>query len=90
MGLRLANGRVPSSLLPPGAPIRLVALPAAADGSGADKLAGTIYPGRVVDQTPGADGTSILLNVDVADSAAPTIALLGAQDRVAVVRDAGR
>jgi hypothetical protein len=44
----------------------------------------------VIDQSPGADGTSILVNVDVEAGAAPTIAMLAAQDRIAIVRDAGR
>ena len=38
----------------------------------------------------GADGTSILVNVDVAADQAATIAQLAAQDRIALVRDAGR
>ena len=61
------------------------------DGTAArDKLAGDAFVGRVIDQPPGADGASILVNVDVAAAQAPTIALLAAQDRIAVVRDAGR
>jgi hypothetical protein len=44
----------------------------------------------VIDQSPAADGTSILVNVDVEAGAAPTIAALAAQDRIAIVRDAGR
>jgi hypothetical protein len=40
-------------------------LPAAADGSATDKLTGSIFVGRVIDQSPAADGTSILVNVDV-------------------------
>ena len=53
------------------------------------QLAGSIFVGRVIDQTPAADGTSILVNVDVEAGAAPTIATLAAQDRIALVRDAG-
>ena len=53
-------------------------------------LAGSIFVGSVIDQAPAADGTSILVNVDVDAAAAPTIAMLAAQDRVALVRDAGR
>ena len=44
----------------------------------------------MIDQSPAADGTSILVNVDVEAGAAPTIAMLAAQDRIALVRDAGR
>jgi hypothetical protein len=89
VGLKLAPGRAPSNLLLPSSPVRLIAMPAAADSS-ADKLDGSIFVGRVIDQSPDADGTSILLNVDVEAGVAPTIAMLAAQDRIAVVRDTGR
>ena len=90
VGLKLAPGRAPGNLLLPSSAVRLIALPTAADGSTADKLAGSIFVGRVVDQFPAADGTSIMVNVDVEAGAAPTIAMLAAQDRIAIVRDAGR
>jgi hypothetical protein len=63
-------------------------MPSAADSSTSDKLAGTIFVGSVIDQSQAADGTSTLVNVDVEAAAAPTIAMLAAQDRVAIVRDA--
>ena len=91
VGLRLATGRAPASLLVPSAPVRIVALPAAASGTGAkDSLVGKTYAGRVVGSTPGADGTSTVVDVEVDAGQAPTIASLGAQDRIALVRDAGR
>jgi SAF domain len=90
VGLKLAPGRAPGSLLLPSSRVRLIAMPAAADSSTSDKLSGSIFVGSVIDQTPAADGTSILVNVDVDAAAAPTIAMLAAQDRIAVVRDAGR
>ena len=91
VGLRLATGRAPEALLLPSAPVRLVALPpAATDAAADDELTGKTYPGRVIGHVPGPDGTSLVLDVDVAADQAPTIALLGAQDRLAVVRDAGR
>jgi hypothetical protein len=90
VGLKLAPGRAPSNLLLPSSLVRLIAMPAAADSSTTDRLEGSIFIGRVVDQSPGADGTSILVNVDVEAGAAPTIAMLAAQDRIAIVRDAGR
>jgi SAF domain len=90
VGLKLAPGRAPSNLLLPSSPVRLIAMPAVADSSPADKLEGSIFVGRVIDQLPGADGTSILVNVDVEAGAAPTIAMLAAEDRIAIVRDAGR
>jgi hypothetical protein len=90
VGLKLASGRAPANLLLPSSVVRLVALPAVADDSTTDKLTGSIFVGRVIDQSPAADGTSILVNVDVDAGAAPTIAMLAAQDRIAIVRDAGR
>lgn len=91
VALRLVTGRAPEGLLPPGSPVRLVALPAAATQTGAaDALAGKTYRARVVEQVPGVDGASIVLTVDVDQRQAPTVALLGAQERMTVVRDAGR
>jgi hypothetical protein len=92
VGLKLSAGRTPTSLLIPSAAVRLVALPAAdaprEDAS--DDLAGDTFTARIIDQANGADGTSILVNVDVAADQAATIAQLAAQDRIALVRDAGR
>ncbi len=90
VGLRLATGRAPVSLLDPSSPVRVVALPAPANGSGArDSLVGKTYAGRVVGSTPGADGTSTVVDLEVDAGQAPTIASLAAQDRIALVRDAG-
>ena len=88
VGIKLAPGRAPSNLLVPSSRVRLIAMPAAADSSTTDKFAGTIFVGRVIDQSQAADGMSILVNVDVDAAAAPTVAMLAAQDRIAVVRDA--
>jgi hypothetical protein len=87
VGLKLSAGRTPTSLLLPSSAVRLVALP---PETGTDKLTGDTFSARVIDQSNGADGTSILVNVDVAADQAATIAQLAAQDRVALVRDAGR
>jgi SAF domain len=87
VGLKLSAGRTPTSLLLPSSAVRLVALP---PENGTDKLTGDTFTARVIDQREGADGTSILINVDVAADQAATIAQLAAQDRVALVRDAGR
>jgi hypothetical protein len=89
VGLKLEPGRAPGNLLLSSSLVRLIALPGAADES-TDKLAGSIFVGRVIDKSPAADGASILVNVDVEAGAAPTIATLAAQDRIALVRDAGR
>lgn len=91
VGLKLSAGRTPTSLLIPSAAVRLVALPApdAAPGDD-DKITGDTFTARVIDQTNAADGSSILVNVEVAADRAPTIAQLAAQDRIALIRDAGR
>jgi hypothetical protein len=92
VGLKLSAGRTPTSLLIPSAAVRLIALPAAdaAGPNASDDLAGDTFTARIIDQANGADGTSILVNVDVAADQAATIAQLAAQDRIALVRDAGR
>jgi SAF domain len=90
IGLKLTPGRAPGNLMLPATRVRLIAMPAAADSTTTDKLAGTVFVGSVIDQSQAADGMSILVNVEVDAGAAPTIAVLAAQDRVAVVRDAGR
>jgi hypothetical protein len=90
VGLKLAQGRAPGNLLLPSSRVRLIAMPAATDGSTSDELDGSVFVGRVVDQSPAADGTSILVNVDVDAAVAPTIAALAAEDRIAIVRDASR
>ena len=92
IGIKLSTGRAPAAMLTPGSPARLVALPPASttDPDTSDKLAGKTYPAIIVDQTPGADGASIVINVDVAGGQAPTIAMLAASDRLAVVRDPAR
>ena len=87
VGLKLLPGRTPTSLLLPSSAVRLVALP---PENGTDRLTGDTFTARVVDQANGADGTSILVNVDVAADQAANIAQLAAQDRIALVRDAGR
>lgn len=92
VGILLPGGSAPADLLLPSAPVRLVALPApASSGSTArDEFAGKTYPARVIDRSTAADGVSTMLDVDVEQAQAPTIALLAAQQRLAVVRDAGR
>ena len=91
VGLSLAGGRAPADFLVPGAPIRLVALPPADAQPGvADPYAGKTFAARAVSSQPGPDAGSLFVDVDVPAAQAPTIALLAAQDRLSVVRDAGR
>ena len=90
VGLKLAPGRAPAGLLPPSAPLRLVALPPADQAPGTATGAAATHVARVIDASAAADGTSVLLNVEVAANDAPAITLLAAQDRIAVLRDADK
>jgi hypothetical protein len=92
IGIKLPTGRAPTALLTPASPVRLVALPPSSttNAETSDKLAGKTYQATIVDQAPGADGASIVVNVDVTSDQAPTIAMLAASDRLVVVRDPAR
>lgn len=88
VGIRLVEGRAPTGLLHPGAPIRLIAIPPeGAEPDFTDQHTGSAYPALVVDAAAGADGMSVLVNVDVPADQAAAIALLAARDRLAAVRD---
>ena len=79
VGLRLATGKAPTALLVPDAPVRIVALPPPSNGTGSsDALAGKTYAGPGGRTSPGPDGTSVVVDVEVAAEQAPTIALLAA------------
>ena len=91
VGVRLVSGRAPVGLLPPGTPLRLIALPpAGADPAYTDQYTGRTFISREISQVDGADGASIVVNVDVPATQAPVVALLAAQERLALVRDADR
>jgi hypothetical protein len=91
VGIRLVSGRAPSGLLPAGSPLRLIALPpSGADPGFNDQYVGRTIISRQISQVDGADGASVVLNVDVPADQAPVVALLAAQERLAVVRDADR
>jgi hypothetical protein len=91
VGMKLAGGRAPADFLLPGAPVRLVALPAVdAQPGAADPYAGKTFAARTVSSVPGPDAGSLFVDVDVPADQAPVIAMLAAQERLTVVRDAGR
>jgi hypothetical protein len=91
VGIRLVAGRVPSGQLPAGTPLRLIAIPpAGTDPNFTDDYTGRVIIARHISQADSADGTSIVINVDVPAAQAPVVALLAAQERLAVVRDADR
>lgn len=91
VALRLAGGRAPADYLVPGSPIRLVALPPAdAQPGQKDPHAGKTFVARTVSSVPGPDAGSLFVNVDVPAAQAAVIATLSAQERLTIVRDAGR
>lgn len=91
VGMKLAGGRAPADFLVPGAPVRLVALPPADAQPGVkDPYAGKTFVARTVSSVAGPDAGSLFVDVDVPAAQAPTIAMLAAQERLTVVRDAGR
>lgn len=91
VGVRLVTGRAPTGLLTPGSPVRLIALPPEGVAPGfKDAYTGRTIIAREINQTDGADGASIVINVDVPANQAPVVALLAAQERLAVVRDADK
>jgi hypothetical protein len=91
VGVNLPVGRAPQGFLDPGSAVRLIALPPeGSDPAYRDKYSNLAIQARVVDSTPGADGLSTLLNVDVGADQAATVGTLAAQNRVVVVRDAER
>lgn len=91
VGMKLAGGRAPADFLLPGSPIRLVALPAPdAQPGTTDPYAGKTFVARTVSWTPGPDAGSLFVDVDVPADQAPSIAMLAAQERLTVVRDAGK
>ena len=64
--------------------------PANAEAGFRDEYSGKAFAARVVDQQPGPDAASTLVNVDIGSDQAPVVALLAAQDRLSIVRDADR
>jgi hypothetical protein len=91
VGMQLAGGRAPADFLVSGAPVRLVALPAPdAQPGTTDPYAGKTFAARTVSARAGADAGSLLVDVDVPADQAPIIAMLAAQERLTVVRDADR
>lgn len=91
VALRLAGGRAPADFLTPGSPVRLVALPPAdAQPGQKDPHTGKTFAARTVSSVPGPDAGSLFVDIDVPAAQAAVIATLSAQERLTVVRDAGR
>lgn len=87
LGLRLTAGRLPSQPMPPGARVRLVAVPGgAADAAAAES---TVEFDAVVVSSPQqtTDGAWVF-DVQIADQLASQVAALAAGDRLVVVRKA--
>ena len=95
VGVKLVPGRAPAGLLHAGSPVRLVALPTAAEGgvsgqTGPDEFKDRAYPGYVIDVQVSDDDGSSLVNVDVRADQANDVSTLAALNRLALVRDADR
>ncbi len=91
VGILVSAGRAPSNHLVPGAAVRLIAVPPPnAEAGFRDEYTGKTFAARVVDQQPGPDAASTLVNIDIGADQAPVVALLAAQDRLSLVRDADR
>lgn len=88
VGIKLATGRAPSSPLRPGSPVRLIAIPVA-DTSPADTddFTGQTFEAQIVSYAPGADGASVVVDVEVSEATAASVAILAAQERLVVVRE---
>jgi hypothetical protein len=84
LGLRLAPGRMPSSELPPGTPVLLVAV--ARDGG--EVPAGASVTGRVAAVAVELPDGASLLDVSVPQERAEWVARLAAGDQLVVVRQA--
>ncbi|MGO1972915.1 MAG: SAF domain-containing protein [Propionibacteriaceae bacterium] len=87
VGLRLPEGRAPAGHLVPGGQVRLVEVPAGA-GATTPEDADYVVDGVVVDSSPGADGLSLQVNVEVESDQAASVARLAAQERVVVIKEA--
>jgi hypothetical protein len=91
VGIKVTAGRAPSNHLAPGANVRLITVPPGnAEPDYRDDYTGKTFGARVVDQSPGPDAASTLVTVDVGSDQAPVVALLAAQERLTLVRDADR
>ncbi|HEX8508289.1 MAG TPA: SAF domain-containing protein [Propionibacteriaceae bacterium] len=91
VGVRVVSGRAPAGDIPTGSPLRLVALPPAGrDDEVSDRFTGRAILAQTLSVVTDPDGTSVVINVDVPAAQAPDVALLAAQERLAVVRDADR
>lgn len=91
VAMRLAGGRAPANFLAPGSPVRLVALPPAdAQPGQKDPYTGKTFVARTVSSAAGPDAGSLFVDVDVPATQAAVIAMLSAQERLSIVRDAGR
>ncbi len=85
VGLKLEAGRIPSTPMPPGTPVRVVALPAANAAAGATELPPSVDATVTTTPTTSPDGSTIIdLNVPLAS--AEQVARLGALKQVAVIR----
>lgn len=89
LGLKLAAGRLPSTAMPPGTKVRLVAVSSAAEGAAGTTGAttGQTFEATVISvprELP--DGASWVLDVSVATAESAAIAELAASERLVLTR----
>lgn len=85
LGLRLTAGRLPSAPLPPGSPVNLIAVPS---GTDAEAAPGAEFAATVVSTPQATADGAWVFDVQVDETVAARVAVLAAQDRLAVVRKA--
>lgn len=86
VGLRLAPGRLPSSALPPGTPVLVVALPGANAMPGSAEQVPPSVSGTLATAPVAQSDGSFVVDVTVVADRAESVARLSATERVALVR----
>lgn len=87
VGVRLPDGRAPAGHLVPGGAVRLVEVPGTSESEPTESP-DFVIDAVVVDTSPGADGLSLQVNVEVEKTQAAVVARLAAQERIVVIKEA--
>ncbi len=87
LGLRLAPGRIPIRDMPAGTPVRIIGVPAKTDASAAAADAFVTTAVVVTAPRATADGTAIVLDIELASDKAVAVAQLAAADRIVLTRE---
>ncbi len=87
VGLKIDSGRLPSTPLPPGTQVQVVALPAPGGAADVTKLPASVDAVLTKSPAPASDG-SYVIDLDVATTSAETVARLGALKQVVIIQKA--